>query len=506
MGGADEILAKSQTTLNEAGGFADRPLQRLVYEINLVENLDNLNGVIPWNHTSLWKYHIHIDINHLRLKLEAIQVTAEGAGGVLKSFLNAEDLRHLQHLGDILAVQSTLISKYGQRIDMADADSITIRKYLEEDDHYFEDKLKSYIFTFNKLSSKLSTVDTANSELYDEELSVDSTITKFLPNKKGKGKCALVFVQYLIDQQNEILQQCRELSRPRPKFDEVDVSDLTPADIVSFNELKDIYPLILSNSEYEATRTTDGSINHTIHYNIPAIEKKIKDKFLLRKGIIKKESIPLMLYPQDVGFKTDWSALRERDDQEKLPLKTTQELDGAIDKSNTAELCENTRTMALVISFLNKLGGEPDQNIGDYVEREIMLPSESITLVPHSCQIRHACAVYEKLSTHRSVRFVENGDDPFAHEDTDFEEIEEQAVIENTSNEILSKNPDAILEQINTLVLLKSDINPDWSLSMVLDTFYDEVEEGEDWWKNLPDEILFKHSSHIFRICVESRL
>ena len=27
------------------------------------------------------------------------------------------------------------------------------------------------------------------------------------------------------------------------------------------------------------------------------------------------QTIPLMLYPQDVGFKTDWSAMRERDDQ-----------------------------------------------------------------------------------------------------------------------------------------------------------------------------------------------
>ena len=34
-----------------------------------------------------------------------------GAGGVLKAFLNAEDLRYMQHLSDILSVQSTLIAK-----------------------------------------------------------------------------------------------------------------------------------------------------------------------------------------------------------------------------------------------------------------------------------------------------------------------------------------------------------------------------------------------------------
>lgn len=42
--------------------------------------------------------------------------TLPGTGGVLKSFLNAEDLRHLQHLNDILAVQSTLISKSVQNV------------------------------------------------------------------------------------------------------------------------------------------------------------------------------------------------------------------------------------------------------------------------------------------------------------------------------------------------------------------------------------------------------
>lgn len=51
-----------------------------------------------------------------------------------------------------IASRVNLYFRYGQRIDMEDADSITIRKYLEEDDQYLEDKVRSYIATFNKVN------------------------------------------------------------------------------------------------------------------------------------------------------------------------------------------------------------------------------------------------------------------------------------------------------------------------------------------------------------------
>ena len=73
--------------------------------------------------------------------------------------------------------------------------------------------------------------------------------------------------------------------------------------------------------------------------------------------------------------------------------------------------------MSTVYIISQQLGGEPEQTIVDYVEREILLPSDSVSLIPHSCQIKHACGIYEKLSMHRSVRFIANGDDPFSHEE-----------------------------------------------------------------------------------------
>jgi len=30
------------------------------------------DGIVPWNHPNLWKYMLHVDINHLRQKLEVI--------------------------------------------------------------------------------------------------------------------------------------------------------------------------------------------------------------------------------------------------------------------------------------------------------------------------------------------------------------------------------------------------------------------------------------------------
>ena len=53
--------------------------------------------------------------------------------------------------------------------------------------------------------------------ILDDDMSLDSPISMCLPSRRGKGLCALLVAEYLIDQQNNVLALCRELVKPTPR-------------------------------------------------------------------------------------------------------------------------------------------------------------------------------------------------------------------------------------------------------------------------------------------------
>ena len=49
---------------------------RLVYELKQEDDIPS--GIVPWNFPGLWKYKIHVDIEHLRQALESINWQSNG--------------------------------------------------------------------------------------------------------------------------------------------------------------------------------------------------------------------------------------------------------------------------------------------------------------------------------------------------------------------------------------------------------------------------------------------
>ncbi|XP_078490372.1 E3 ubiquitin-protein ligase rnf213-alpha-like [Ciona intestinalis] len=351
---------------------------------------------------------------NVRQKLEAVDETVGGEGSILKVLLNVEHLDLLRFLCEILKVQDMFISRYRQKVDLGDTEKLTLQDFIEDNESYIEDQIEQYISMWNKLRKDLEKMDRFKmpKSFFEYDMNMDSPISMCLPSKHGRGRCALLLVEYFITMQNTLLLKCRDLITPPPSFPVVDVRMNMENDLVCIMESHDLMPLVIANSQYEYSKDESGT-KHNIAYNFGSLEKKVKEKFILRKSLIKIETIPQMVYPQDVGLKNEVEKVNEKTTQVPLPQRLIQDLDTNVENARTADICEAVRTITLAISFIAKLGGEAEQAICDYVEKDILLSPEETALIPRTAQICHTIALYERLSWHRSVRFVLNGDNPF---------------------------------------------------------------------------------------------
>ncbi|XP_076815738.1 E3 ubiquitin-protein ligase rnf213-alpha-like isoform X2 [Clavelina lepadiformis] len=497
----DEHLNNAQNVLIQAGKFAEKPLHRLVYELQPAEPVPH--DKIEWHHPCLWKYRIHISVKNLKQRLEAIDSNAGGEGAVLKTILNMEDLEMAQHLYSILSSQSVLISSYRQKMDMKDTDEKTLEEYLLEDDYIFEEDVNTYMRVWNKVKDHLVQTDRYNTPhcYFKEDLTLQSPISMCLPSKRGRGCCALVLAEYLTNKQNNLLQKCRELITPRPVFPIVDVPQLSTNNLVCINEERDLMPLIRANAQYETT-TDESGPKHNIAYNIGLLEKKVLEQFVLRKAIINIETIPLMQYPQDMGLGQDFNAIKENHEQVPLPARMCQEIDAAVGEAMTVSVCEAVRTLTLVIQFLAKLGGEAEQTICDYAERDLLLSAEETEMIPRSALIHHCLALYERFSWHRSRKLAINGQNPFENVLVGVEDIEDEDVLDQLKEELSQMNIQRLQLELNSLIMAGPEVDLNWRLGEnVLLPYLDGKHDGDNsWCERLPEDILFKHVVHVYMI------
>lgn len=52
---------------------------------------------------------------------------------------------------------------------------------------------------------------------FDEDLSMNSPISTCMPSKLGRGQSALLFTDFIIQQQNDLLVKCKEMLKKKKK-------------------------------------------------------------------------------------------------------------------------------------------------------------------------------------------------------------------------------------------------------------------------------------------------
>nr|CAB3265645.1 E3 ubiquitin-protein ligase rnf213-alpha-like [Phallusia mammillata] len=511
----DSVLNKAHQVILDAGKLTEKPLHRMVYEINQCQDLGK--GLVEWKNPALWKYRNHINLQHLKLRLEATDETAGRVGVVLKVLLNMEDLELIQHIRLILQVQSAFITKYRHKVDIHEANRFTLQDYLNGTD----EDLMMYIKIWNIVRKRLVNAHRYNTlkQYYDTDMDMESSISMCLPSDRGKGCCALVFIEYLIELQNGLLHKCRELILPTPVFQQIDAPDVSSKHLVCINLHHDLLPLVLANSQYEAT-VVSGNTHLAITYNLHVLQRKVEENFILRKRIIKKETIPRMTYPQDVGLGKDCQVLQKSVKQIPLPVTLTQTIDNAALHARKADISEAVRYVTLIIQFLGKIGGsEGEQKICDYAKNELTLPVDETGMIPPSAQFRHCLSLYERLSWHRSLISIQIGQNPFEMVQTADDERGNGVVWRETikfikmsdkleeevKKALRSLNIEKLQLELNSLMMVGPDLQEDWSLAdclfAYLDGKYDDTDNN--WCYQIPEQVLVKHSLQLFKISMK---
>ena len=53
------------------------------------------------------------------------------------------------------------------------------------------------------------------------------------------------------------------------------------------------------------------------------------------------------------------------------------------------------------------------KNLRDYLEGDLMMSANHVAMIPRSMSISNTLALYQKLTWHRAVRFVQQGLEPY---------------------------------------------------------------------------------------------
>nr|XP_039250627.1 E3 ubiquitin-protein ligase rnf213-alpha-like [Styela clava] len=491
-------LIEAQSIMTRAEDATSAPLIRLLHDVSTAEELE-----APFNHdhVSLWNFIDHPNLNHLSQKLS--DCLDPNLGKVVKILLRTPNLHLVKDLQHVLQLQRSMIEKYSRKIDMKDSDEVTFRDYLTEYGADDEKLIQKYILSWNKILPFLQNCTPEKMQKYSVEISEDSPISSGLPTIRGRGQFAKFIAEYLIDIQNDFLSNCGFAMDSSLMDEEVEVPDLVSADFIFIDEHRDLISLLYKHSNYDIAFDENGK-HHRISYNIDALEKQIIEKFVLDKKLIKKNTLPYMKYPQDFGIGSDWKIVSANIEQESLTAKLAQDVDRQAERCLSSEICTGVRTLSTAIALLAVVKIDASQFLCEFLERDLQISSSQTFMIPKSAHIKHILSLYQRLSWHKSVQFVQQGLDPYREALSTIDQ--ENIPLEADIAESLERTDIAKLQQkINEmLITMPEDLQGNWSL--VEDVFpnikFLDQNEDDSWYCNLPAELCCKHISDLFSYTV----
>ncbi|XP_077976279.1 E3 ubiquitin-protein ligase rnf213-alpha-like isoform X2 [Styela clava] len=499
----DDVITEAQNTINEAEDQCSVALHRLVHEVHDNPHLNATD--FKWNDPMLWKTIEHSTSARL---IQYLGDATDVEEGVLTTILHSPDLELVKYLRPVLQLQNALIQKYQNETDMNDTEQIKLKDFLREGGHSYQEHVEKYIEVWNKVHIKLKARLSHEKRLteYFRRITRTSPISMGLPSTRGRGQCAKILAEYLIDLQNAFLTKCKQVMPGDESIEEAEVSQLLHTHYVQIDKQEDLLPLIHMHTKYNIIKNNQGR-HHRFSYNINALEKQTRENFVMYKKLIAKQSLPCIQYPQDIGIGSDWDKVLSNTSQLPLSAKLAQDVDRIILRVTSADVCEGVRTLTQAISFLAKVKSNGKRYLYEFLEKDLLLSASRTSVIPRTVQIEHTLSLYNRLSWHKSVHFSKRGLNPYK----DALSTVEQSQI--TNREVLAKlkeifeHSDVILlqQRLNEMLIKIPDFNADWSLTDIFPYFDFIGDNGEDdtWYSRLPDEICFKHVAHLFSLAVQ---
>ncbi|XP_039715791.1 E3 ubiquitin-protein ligase RNF213 [Pteropus medius] len=208
--------------------------------------------------------------------------------------------------------------------------------------------------------------------------------------------------------------------------------------------------------------------------------------------------IPTLVYRRDRNYEHLFLDIRNKMPQDPLPNMAISAISGQLQSYTDA--CEALHVTEVTLGFLSTAGEDPNMDLALYIQDKLRMSeqTEQVLKALHRCQLRHAIALWQLLSAHKSEQLLRLRKEPFGEINAKY-----RADLSPENTKLLSKflnqiSLDAFLLELHEMMILKlknlrtqGDFNPNWSLRDTL-VSYMETKDSDalpEMESQFPDQI-----------------
>ncbi|KAF6297909.1 hypothetical protein mRhiFer1_000154 [Rhinolophus ferrumequinum] len=447
--------------------------------------------------SKMWSCRQRISVEYLRHVVE--QKNGREAVPVLWKFLQKEaELRLVSFLPELLALQKTLVKRFQ---NVSETEYRSIRGFISSHTsdglkQLFLNRITVFLTTWNKLRRSLATNGEIKlpKEYCSIDLDLDADFEVILPRRRGLGLCSTALVSYLINLHNEMVCTVEKFSKENNSFS-VDASEVAELHVISYEVERDLTPLILSNCQYKVEQG-GKSLQEC---DLEKIQRQLTSRFLQGKPRITLKGLPTLVYRRDWNYEHLLKDVRDKTPQSPLPNTAINAISGQLQSYSDA--CEALSLIEVTVGFLSTAGENPNMDLNVYIQDVLRMgdQTEQVLKALHRCQLRHAVALWQLLSAHKSEQLLRLRKEPFGEISVKYrvDLSPEHAKLLSTFLNQVSLDPFLLeLHEMMTLKLrnpqTEEDFNPNWSLRDTL-VSYMETKENDilpEMESQFPEEIL----------------
>ncbi|XP_032177877.1 E3 ubiquitin-protein ligase RNF213 isoform X3 [Mustela erminea] len=437
--------------------------------------------------SKMWTCRRRVTVQYLQHVVE--QKNGREAVPILWRFLQKEaELRLVRYLPEILALQRDLVKRFQ---NVSETEYQSIRSFVGS---HHEDGVKQllhrrvgvFLSTWNKLRRSLQT----NGEIKLPEdycaadLDTDTSFEVLLPRRRGRGLCSTALVSYLISLHNEMVYAVEKFSGGSSSYS-IDTSEVTDLHVISYEFEQDLMPLILSNCQYRMEKGQET----LQEFDLEKIQRQVTSRFLQGKPRLTLKGIPTLVYRRDWNYERLFTDIRKKMPQEALPHSAVSAICGQL--LSYSEVCEALSVIEVALGFLSTAGGNPNLSLNDYV-RDMLRMGDQTALALQAfqrCQLKHAIALWQLLSAHRSEQLLRLRKEPFRDISAEYKEDLDLEGAKCLSIFLNQTDLDSFLLELHEMMILKlktpqaEEFSPKWSLGETLVIYM------EDKGSEIPPEL-----------------
>ncbi|XP_065826355.1 E3 ubiquitin-protein ligase RNF213-like isoform X3 [Oscarella lobularis] len=388
----------------------NNPLMRWLYEIEAPPGAQS-----P---ASLWRYRAQVTVEHLTTTLDRQfeGKPVDKKPRILREFLREErNLRFLQFLPQILQLQRMLLEKFHRRLALHEAATFSVTDFLRSLQDRERQEYAPLIGVFQRVWAHLGheilthgRLKPKNEEEKLGQVTATTPIAFLLPTTTGKGRCAMSLVDYLINcVHNEFVPRFRNLVGLEGEIPIIPMSEITRAQLISYDFERDFFPLVLAHCNY-SLEVGKGS---DVTYDFAALERQLIDRFLTGK--------PHVLFkPHQFIFSQHAEALfgriEQKIPQEKLSIAVSRQIINEV--RDLTQVYGVLSVLDVLIGFIGSTGGDGECLVHDYLHKTLKMPEERGLVSAKArqyCRLKHTLSLWRLLMVEKGKRLVLSHRDPF---------------------------------------------------------------------------------------------